>query len=173
MCFRAWLNESTHSELYSSAVEAFPNTTKRQHAIDPIKISRIQWSPFLGVKTLVVKGLAQNEDREYSPMIVFKGVKYHPEKDASNLVTLATEGKVFYLEPISLSDNHVLLRCQCGDFHWRFCHTDHLDRSLQGPNRKKYEALYRPGSANPKEMPGMCKHILKLAKVLSQTSLVK
>jgi hypothetical protein len=54
-------HESTLYDLHQSAVDAFPHTTKRQHATDTIRIVQLNWTPFLGLKTLYLKGLAQNE----------------------------------------------------------------------------------------------------------------
>jgi hypothetical protein len=170
MMFKEWikLNESSSQDLYDSAVEAFPNTTKRQHATQPIKISTIKWTPYLGMNTLFVKALAQNEGREYNPIILFKGVKY---LDEGGISVMGDMGRVF-LEKLSLNDNHVALRCNCPDFSWRFNYFNHVDKSLYGRKRKKYEALYNPGSANPMEMPGMCKHLMKLSHVLNQSGIV-
>lgn len=172
MNFKEWIiEESSLNDLYQSSVDAFPNTTRRQHSTDTIKIASMRYTPYLGVKTLFVRGLAQNEGKEYSPMILFRNVKYHTEKNQSTFA-LKAEGKTYYLESLSSNDNDVLVRCNCPDFQWRFQHFDKVDKSLYGSNRKPYEALVRPGSANPEELPGMCKHLLKLVKILNQTSLL-
>lgn len=166
-----WL-ESSLDDLYQSAVEAFPNTTKRQYATDTIQISSLQWIPFVGFKTLFVKAIAQNEGREYSPIILFKNVTYH-EAAGPHIVGLnASDGHEYFLERLSLTNQNVLVRCDCQDFKWRFNYYDHLDKSLYGPKRKKYEALLNPGSANPQELPGMCKHLIKFNKSLSQSGLL-
>lgn len=169
--FREWLNESTFNQLYSNTVNAFPNTTKRQHAIDPIEISSIVLLPFVGMNTLYVKSLAQNESREYNPIILFKGVKF--DGTGTNLLQITgSDGKEYILERLSFDKNDINVKCNCKDFHWRFQHTDHLDKSLYGKDRKKYEAKTAPGSSNPLELPGMCKHLLKLAKFLKESKIV-
>jgi hypothetical protein len=173
MPFREIVLESSLNDLYRGAVRAFPETTKRQHATDTIKLSDFRWTPFLGLRTLYVRGLAQNEGREYNSAVVFKGVKYHPSDDARGLVALAAEGKRFLLEPLSLERNQVLVRCSCPDFHWRFQHFDYVDHSLQGPNRKPYEAKYRPGSANPMEQAGICKHVMAMMRDLRNSGLLE
>lgn len=167
-----WL-ESSLQELYHSAVDAFSNTTKRQHATHPIVITSLQWIPFLGMKTLFVKGLAESGANVYNPLIVFKRVSYHNTAGPRIISLHASDGKEYFLEQLSVDDTDVLVRCNCKDFYWRFAHFDHLDKSLYGRNRKKYEALYRPGSANPAESPGMCKHLMKLTKVLTESNLLK
>ena len=164
--------ESSLTDLYQSSVEAFPGTTKRQHATDPITVVNLRWTPFIGMKTLLIRGTAHNEDREYNPLILFKKVAYH-ESEGRGIVGLAVSGdKKYFLEPISFSENDALVRCQCGDFHWRFQHFDHLDKSLYGRNRKKYEALHNPGSANPLEKEGICKHLMKMMKILDESGIM-
>lgn len=163
------LLESSLNELYRSTVEAFPNTTKRQHATDTIQITNLQWTPFLGMKTLMVKGLAQNEGREYTPLIVFKNVLYHPTRDEYGLIQIRDiTGAQYLLERLSAEENDVLVRCNCKDFYWRGVHFNKMDGSLYGRNRAKYEALYDPGSSNPQEMPILCKHLIKMTEAIRE-----
>jgi hypothetical protein len=164
--------ESTLVDLYNSAVAAFPKTRFRQHATQPIVIARLDWTPYLGLKTLFVKGLAQNEGREYTPLILFKGVRYHQNEDRNGLVTLVIDDRQYLLEQLSMEGNEALVRCNCPDFKWRFNYFDHLDRSLYGVKRAKYEAKLRPGTANPLELPGMCKHLMKLSQALSDSGII-
>lgn len=166
------VSESTLYDLYQSTVAAFPNTAYRQHAVDPIKITQLEWVPYLGVKTLYLKGLAQSSSgREYRPIIVFKNVRYHTERDAPDLIEIvASDNRPYLLEKLGNTTNDVLVRCDCKDFYWRFNYYDHEDGSLFGRKRKKYEGAGPP--ANPMELPGVCKHILKLAKALDHAGIV-
>jgi len=173
MDFSKWLlSELTFPELYKSTVNAFPSTTKRQHAIDTIEISDLTWIPYKGVRTLFVKGLAQNENKEYKTIVLFKNVKYHENKMPS-LVSISTDAGHVFMERMQLEKNDILLRCTCPDFKWRFNYFDHVDKSLYGRKRAKYEAKFNPGSANPQEMPGMCKHLIKMMKTLIESGLIK
>jgi hypothetical protein len=176
MCFQNWLNlhESNLHDLYANTVQAFPNTTKRQHITSTVDIKEIHWTPFLGVKTLFIKGLAQSEGKTvaYNPMVLFKGVNYHQTKDKHNWVEIvASDGLHYVFE--RLGNNETLVRCNCPDFKWRFNYTDHIDFSLYGRVRKKYEAKVNPGSANPLELPGMCKHIMKLVQSLNNAGILE
>jgi hypothetical protein len=161
-------NESTIPELFQSAVNAFPATGLRQHATDTIRIVRLDWTPFVGMKTLVLKGLAQNEGREYSPIIMYKDVKYHQEPGI-NRVKIMANGQPYILERIA--DNEVQLRCNCADFLYRFGYYNHLDRSLYGRKPRKYESSGGP-LANPSEKPGMCKHLIKMSKAIFDSGLL-
>ena len=82
MNFQKWINlyESSVEELYDSTVKAFPKTTKRQHAIDLIDITELNWTPYLGMKTLFVKGVAhsQESNKDYDTVFLIKNVNYNP-----------------------------------------------------------------------------------------------
>ena len=164
--------ESTSNELYQSAVDAFPNTTKRQYATHPVRVSELTWTPFLGVKTLFVRGHVQNESRTYSPMILFKGVQYTEGLSRGIVELHIDQNERVFLERLSYENTDVLLRCNCKDFHWRFTHWNKVDQSLYGRDRKKYEAKYHPGSANPTKSPGMCKHLMKMMQVLGESGII-
>jgi len=160
--------ESTLVSLYNSAVAAFPNTRFRQHATQPIKIVRIDWTPYLGLKTLFVKGLAQNEGREYTSLILIKNVVYNSNPDVK---LVASDGLLYEFKKPSLTKNEVLIRCNCSDFRWRFSYYNHLDRSLFGRKPKKYESKGGP-PANPLQLEGMCKHLMKLVQALVDSGVI-
>jgi hypothetical protein len=177
MIFKDWmvLKESNVQDLYLNTVRAFPRTKKRQHAIDPVRIAEIRWTPFLGVRTLFIKGLAQSEEsgKEYSPMVLFKGVNYHDSKDRHEWIEItANDGHNYVFEKIN-NDNQILVRCNCADFHWRFNYFDHKESSLYGRVRRKYEAIANPGTSNPLELPGMCKHLIKFIHTLDHAGILE
>lgn len=161
-----YLIESSLADLYQSAVDAFPQTRMRQYATHTIKIANLRWTPFVGMKTLFIKGLAQNEGREYNPIILLKGIDYQ----GKGVVITASDGIRYQFRKPSLEHTDVSIRCNCADFYWRFNYYNHLDKSLYGSKRGKYESKGGP-PANPMELPGMCKHLMKTVKVLQEAGL--
>jgi len=161
------LQEASLTELYTSAILAFPRTTMRQHATHPIVIAEIRWTPFLGAKTLFTKGLAQSDGKEYNPIILFKNVNYNGDQ----VHLTASDGLDYMFNPLSLESTNVSIRCNCPDFKWRFNYYNSLqEKSLSGRARGKYESSGGP-PANPLELPGMCKHIIKFVEVLNQSGI--
>jgi hypothetical protein len=158
--------ESSLQDLYLSTVSAFPQCGLRQNATHPIIIKNLTWVPFLGLKTLFVKSLAQNEEREYNPIILFKNVNY----DGNEVLLKASDGKQYNFDRISLENSDVLVRCNCKDFSYRFNFYNHLDKSLYGRKRTKYESKGGP-PANPSELPGACKHLWKTVHVLKEAKI--
>jgi hypothetical protein len=158
--------ESSAEELYQSSVKAFPNTTMRQHATQPIVIKELRWTPFVGVNTLFIKSIAQNENREYSPCILCKGVDYK----GNQVKITANDGRQYNFNKLSLENTDILVRCNCGDFFWRGNYADHLDGSLYGRKRRKYESNGGP-PANPTNAPMICKHLMKMIKVVNEAGI--
>ena len=138
----------------------------RQYATHPIVIRELRWIPFVGVKTLFLKSLAQNEEREYGPCILFKGVNY----GGKQVKIIASDGLQYNFDKLSLENTDILLRCNCPDFYWRFNYYNHLDKSLYGSKRRKYES---EGGlpANPLQLPGMCKHLMKMTEVVANAGI--
>lgn len=164
--------ETNISNLYSSAIKAFPKTSLRQHAIDTVRVENLIWMPFLGVKTLFIKGLIRNESKKYDCIMLFKNIIFKENEGKKLIKIRMSNGKTYFVEQINSNKNDVLVRCNCMDFYYRFNYYNHLDHSLYGRKRSKYEALERPNTANPTQKPGMCKHLIKMAKIIKETNLL-
>lgn len=184
LSFYSWLQEQKHItestayNLYQKTIQGFPYTTRRQHSIDPIRITQLEWIPYLALNTLYIRGLAQNVESEtysqseYRPIILFKNVKYHQTEKLQNIVKVtASDHQTYFFEKLSYNNNNILVRCNCGDFHWRGTHANYIDKSLFGRDRKKYESLGGP-LANPNNSPMLCKHLIKLLKSLQHSQII-
>jgi hypothetical protein len=168
MQFQQWF-ESTLLDLYQSTVAAFPHTTKRQFVTDNIKIVDLTWTPYLGVETLFVKGRAVNEGRHYQPLLLFKKVQYYAEKNHPDLVEIvASNDKKYVFEKLQYKKNDVLLRCDCPDFRYRFAFYNAKEHALYGKSTGEAK-----GIVNPLELPGMCKHLLKLVTALDHAGILE
>lgn len=167
------LLETSIIELYKNTVKAFPKTTKRQYATDTVVIEKLDWIPFLGLKTLFIKGLSKNEGKKYDCIMLFKKINYKESIGKQIIKIIDSTGKQYFLEQINPENNDVLVRCNCPDFYWRFVHYNKLDKSLYGRDRKKYEAIKRPNTANPMELSGVCKHLIKMTKIIKESNLLR
>lgn len=166
------LFETSFYDLYKNIEFGFPNTQYRQHATHPISIKSINYLPFIGVKTLFIKAIAENNSKQYSPMVLFKRVNFSIN-ESKNSSIIDSNGKKYYFEQLSLKDTNLLVRCNCGDFKYRFSYYNHKDKSLYGKVVPKYESLGLRGPINPKEVSGFCKHCIKLFEVLENLHLIK
>lgn len=159
--------EASLDDLHQSAVDAFPLTAMRQHATHTIKITNLRWTPFVGMKTLFIRALAQNEGKEYNPIVLFKRVNY----DGDEVLVTASDGREVSFDKLSTENTDVLVRCNCPDFFWRFNYYNFSERSLYGRKRAKYESKGVGPPANPMEMAGLCKHLMKTAHVLRESGI--
>jgi hypothetical protein len=125
------------------------------------------------MNTLYVKGLAQSEGNEYNPMILFKGVNYNRQIVGESVKLFADDGMFYNLERLSLENTQVNVRCNCPDFRWRFSYYNSVDESLYGRKPAKYRSTGKRAPANPKQLPGICKHLIKMQEVLQKTNLFK
>ena len=131
----------------------------------------MQWIPFKGVKTLFIKGLARSESKKYECIMLFKNINYK-ESEGKKIIKIKTSsGFDQFVEQVDPDKNDVLVRCNCSDFYWRGNYANHLDKSLYGRKRKPYSAVGTGKAANPKNDPMLCKHIIKLHKVLEQSGI--
>lgn len=167
-----FFNESTVKELYDTTVKAFPKTLKRQHLVDLIDITELRWTPYVGMKTLYIKGVAHSEEslKDYDTIFVIKNINYNTNNLSKDKIVeiKSSDGRIVLFEKFN-EEKDVLVRCNCQDFFWRWNYTDHLDKSLQGRVRRKYEAIHNPGSSNPLELPGLCKHLIKSFQIIQST----
>lgn len=161
--------ETSIKDLYKSTIKTFPNTSKRQHATDTIVIEQLQWIPFKGVKTLFIKGLAKNEGKKYECIMLFKNINYKDNEGKKIIKIKTSSGLEQFVEQVDSNKNDVMVRCNCKDFYWRGNYSNHLDKSLFGRKRTKYESkgLF---SVNPSNSPMICKHLIKLTKILKESN---
>lgn len=189
--------ETSLGALFANSLEAFPNSAKKHNALQTVVIKKLVWLPYVGVKTLFVKGLAENveEHTENRPVVVFKGVNYvpltgDPVADTMAISMAKHAGKqLVYLgwndkgvdrravfERLSEDGNDVVVMCSCGDYRWRLHWWNWRDGSHFGSKPKKYvkktdKPPVNPGAGGAGPLPGICKHIMKLAQVLRQSKL--
>ena len=164
-----FLLEKTTRDLDTDARNAFPNTTRRQHRVHLVRVVSLDFTPYVGVRTLFASGVVQGETARYNSMILFTGVKFHKEHDPGT-VELVKGGRADYFEPVDPRDSQVRVRCNCPDFYYRFNFYDARASALFGKSAK---APSSPRPANPRRMPGICKHLMAMAEEVLRTGYVR
>jgi len=167
------IEEATLHDLERDTVFGFPNTTKRQHATDPIHITQMSLTPARPTGDLICDATAQSGAKTYDPKILFLEVQYEDEDSQSNVTFTASDGDTYNMMPISLSKSNVKVTCNCLDFRWRFSVFNDNRDALYGkpppPYQRKTET--RP-PANPNGTMGICKHLIKTVEALRQAGLI-
>lgn len=164
------------SDLGGNIERGFPRTTKRQFSTQPIRISQLKIVAYPSKGGLLATGSATSGSRKpvvYSPQIFFDGVKYGAENNAQNVTFKASDGNEYHITKLSLQGNNVKTNCNCLDFFHRFAHYNDDHDALYGKRPPPYQRKtdYMP-PVNPMQVPGMCKHIIKLSQSLTQANLL-
>jgi hypothetical protein len=154
------LNEATVRHLIDSTHSFAPLTEFRQNAIDTITITNLNLTPDLQGKTLLVRSLAMNEGREYTPIIQFKGIKFI-KKLKKGYFPVKVNETIYYMKLPLIDTNHVTVSCTCWDYKTCFaeanfeagCHFGNISRAHENK-----------GIKNPNKMIGGCKHLLALVR---------
>lgn len=179
------LTETTYGGLERNVMNFVPRTKKRQFALAPLQVQGMEFSPLPNANNLLVEGQVANPQSEtkmnavYSPKILFQEVEFHQpegEEEVANPNTLTIEGKngkEFTISPLLLNKNNVKVSCNCLDFWWRFSFYNHRDQSLLGYDVGFYKKRTQRPPVNPRKVPAMCKHLLKLAIELKNNGVVR
>lgn len=166
---------STVPDLEDNIVAAFPATRKRQHATGEVNVTNVQYIPYIGMKMLHVKSstVSTNGNR-YNQAIQFLKVEFEPEDTTENATFQASDGEDYHVHPLDLDGHNVKVRCNCLDFRFRFANYNSEDKSLVGRPPPLYQrrTTTRP-PVNPDQVPGVCKHLLKVIEMLQRYGLIR
>lgn len=173
--------QSTYNQLRTNVDNFIPQgsdkgdgTTryKRQHATGEVNLKGLTWRASYGVKALEVMATAIGGEKQYAPKIIFNNVEFDDEETEDNITVPAEAGPINFKQ-INLSENNMRVRCDCLDFYYRFATWNAKDKSLDGRAPKPYQAKTNRGPVNPKQVPGMCKHLLRIIEVLKENGAVR
>lgn len=160
---------SSFPKLMGNIERGFPNTAARQHLANQPQIQSMQFIPAVANGVLEVRSKVQGQRDNYNPVVQFLNTQYQDADTANNVTFVATDGKEYHIVPVHLTDTNVKVSCDCMDFYFRFAAFNHGDESLSGalpPLYQRKTNTYPP--ANPMQVPGICKHLIKLFNNLEQ-----
>lgn len=164
---------SSVPDLEDNIERGFPETRKRQHATNEVTINNVQYMPYIGMKMLHVKSTSQSNGNEYRQALQFNGVQFAAQDGPDVATFAASDGEDYHVAPLELSGHNVKVRCNCMDFHYRFANYNAQDKSLVGKPPPLYQRKTNRPPVNPAQVPGMCKHLLKLVEMLRRYGLIK
>lgn len=166
------LEDSNYNTLYRNIQTGFPNTTRRQHAVGEVFMIGVEYVPNPQQSTLQINGQCRSHGHMYRPVIIFANVEYHPDHVQGSVTVSNPNGSRIHVTPVQTSQN-VQVRCTCLDFYFRFSHYNDGDNSLAGPPMPPYQrkTTDRP-PANPAQVPGLCRHLIKLVDSMKTTGLI-
>lgn len=167
------LDETSYSELYQNTMNFIPSSEKRQWATDPIQVNEMKLTPFEQSDSLQVECVVKSDDKEYQSIILFDRINYEEQDQGDNVTFVGTDDQEHHIEPIRLNESNVKVRCQCLDFRWRFAIYNAQDNSLYGDPPGPYQKQTDRPSVNQRNVPGVCKHLMKCVIALRDSGLIK
>lgn len=167
------LEKSTHDQLFTNIEQAFPLTKKRQHATGDVTITNLQILPYVGMKMIhVFADVSSISGKHYKVGIQFLQVEFVDSQAAGITRFVGRDGEQYFIHPIALDRKNIKITCQCMDFRWRFAMWNSADKSLIGAPPPPYVKKTNRPPVNPDQVPGICKHALKVIMRLSDLKIV-
>lgn len=170
------LNEVSFRRLEQNTNAFTPpaSPTARQHAVGTIRVQKLQLIPLpRGMEgDLKVESQVQSGDHAYTCIIQFDRVKYDKVDTPTNVSFQAADGDEYHIQPINLNNNNAKVQCNCLDFYYRFSSRNNNQNSLYGQPPPPYLKKTDRPSVNPRNVPGVCKHILAVVKELRTEGVV-
>lgn len=164
--------QSTPDQLVQNITTAFPHTRKRQNAVGEVRVTNVQFIPYVGMKMLHIKSTATSNGHAYNQSVQLLRVAFESADTPDNITFTASDGVEYSMQPMNLGTNHIKVKCSCMDFYWRFAAYNAKDKSLVGNPPPPYVKKTDRPSVNPSQVPGVCKHILKLVGELEAKGIV-
>jgi len=167
------LVEAPYVELEQKTMQFTPSTTKRQYAMDTIRVTSMELIPAEESQTLSVRSTVNSDGTNYTTTIQFDGVEFHEDDQAANVSFKAVGGGESHISPIMLQRSNCKVSCDCLDFYWRFATQNAKVDSLDGKAPPPYHKRTSRPPANIKNTPGVCKHLMKTVVALRDAHLVR
>ncbi len=172
--FRPFLCEVTSAELKRST-EKFQRVMKARANMEENgkrnnDVLELKITPFAGVKTILFNavvessGQSPNTPDSYKTVMSFSKVEFVDKNKRGSIAPKVTyKGTDYFFKKLSMDKNDVLVRCGCPDFYWRFSDQLQSKKALVRIPKfpKKIIKGVRP-PVNPKDIPGICRHLYSL-----------
>lgn len=167
------LSETSYADLEQNTMNFIPPSEKRQWATDPIHITEMRLTPYQQSNALEVDSVADSDEKQYQTIILFQDVIFEEQDEGDNVTFTGADEQDYNIIPIRLNDSNVKVRCECLDFRWRFAMYNSRDGSLYGDPPGNYQKKTNRPSVNQRNVPGVCKHLLKTVLAMRDAGLVQ
>lgn len=162
----------------TSTVHQLKSNTKvfmgpdREKKASQVQLTHVEYVPAIQNGILTVKANTRSSNKTYDTTIQFSKVKF-VQAETPYAVPLDLAGEEIFIMPLKARENDVQVHCTCMDFYWRFAmHNNHND-SLIGKPPQPYVKKTDREPLNPDEVPGVCKHLVKLVEHLTMERVLK
>ena len=164
----------TIPQLQQSTQQGFPDTKKRQHATNEVRVDHFKYTPYKGNNILRIETITgSNNGHKHKLLIDLRNVKFEGGDNERNVTVTSGDGQETSLQPVPLNTTNVGVACDCPDYIMRFAAYNLNNNCHIGPVPPRYvrKTTTRP-EANPNHVPGCCKHLLRAIEDLRGYGLI-
>lgn len=115
----------------------------------------------------------------YPVTIVFHKVEYADDQSKEFPLSVTTGRGLppVFAKQFSAGKTPVSVRCGCKDFYYTWYYYDYKASALAGPKFRPYKRKTKPPPKgmpyrNPEKVPGLCKHIIGVFKLLQKQKIL-
>lgn len=166
------LDEATYAELERNTMQFVPHTNKRQYAVNAVQVQSLQLISYVPNRMLECRADIISSGNKYQSIIVFGDVVFQDEDTAENITFTGADNQEYHILPIQLQRATAKVRCTCLDFRWRFSIYNQEANALWGDGPGVYQKTTNREPNNPRKVPGVCKHLMKVAIELKNSRIV-
>lgn len=165
------LNETEYGVLLGNTLANF--LSNRKQSSTKVQIARTIFIPSVDDETLEVRATTNSKEQKYRTSMLFDEIEWVDEPGAKVATIIGSDNTEYYLTRIPLNNVDVMVKCTCLDFYYRFAVWNHKDQSLIGKPPPPYIKTTDRPPVNPKRVPGVCKHLIKLLDTLMSKRLFR
>jgi hypothetical protein len=145
--------------------------TGRDERASKVKIVNTIFVPAPNSDELQIEGEARTKSNSYQTRIIFENVIFKPDVDRETVSVMGTDGEEYHFNRINSGRSDVKVSCTCLDFYYRFAAFNHRDNALAAEPPKPYSKKTDRAPVNPSEVPGVCKHLIRLVEELEKNNI--
>lgn len=163
-----FIREYTISQLDKDTVNNFVGDRKERS--NEIRIQTLTYIPYVKNNKLLCVANVIGKTSNYITKISFSNVNFE-----GDVIITTSSNEDQNLEPISLNNADVEVKCNCLDFFQRLSSYNKNVNALYGKDTPNYTGSTTPENkkkGNPNNSPGICKHVYALLDHLKSEGLV-
>ena len=168
------LEDATIPFLKQEIERGFPDTKKRQHATNEVQVLTLQYTPIIKNNVLrLISTTSSDNGNTHSQVIDIKGMNFQPPNSGNTVKITDSKGTEHSITPAKLNTSNVGVFCDCEDYQMRFANLNIKNNCHIGPPPQRYvrKTTTRP-PVNPMNVPGMCKHIIRITDDLKRQGIL-
>lgn len=166
--------KQTIPQLQQSVITGFPRTKKRQHDVSSVDVDNITYTPFRYKSTQRLRvncNTSTDAGNVHKVIIELRNVECNSVDGVS---IPSTDNRSLVVAPVALNNTYVGVSCDCPDYIFRFATHNIKNDCHVGPIPPTYirKTTTKP-EANPRKIPGMCKHIMRSVEEIKKVGLIE